>query len=133
MEQFKKAQVVVLYSKISSIYKEENGKLYIDDVMNSIANYRGNYDFKCPNCKNSKDDLMFSKQPTICNECDKLKINPKDNTITIKELKDNWNKKDLESIANEFFNRGLKQGRGNMSDIYDCNSYQINKYIEENL
>lgn len=39
--------------------------------MDSVANYRGNYDFKCPNCKETIDDLMFSKQPTYCFKCSK--------------------------------------------------------------
>lgn len=68
---------------------------YENYEMNSIVNYRGNYDFKCPNCKNNIDDLMFSKQSTLCNQCDKLKINSKDNTITIKKLKYSWNKEEV--------------------------------------
>lgn len=39
----------------------------------------------------------------------KLKINPKDNTITIKKVKDNWNREDVKGLLirlhNEFPNK----------------------------
>jgi len=65
--------------------------------MTSISNYKGNYDFKCPNCQNSIDDLMFSKQPTLYLKCNELKINSKDNTITAKEAKE-WNYEEIRNL-----------------------------------
>lgn len=52
--------------------KKENTLSETYYEMDSIANYRGNYDFKCPNCNSTIDDLMFSKQLTYCFKCDKI-------------------------------------------------------------
>ena len=53
-----------------------------------------------------------------------LKINPKDNTITIKKVKDNWNRKEVETIVKSIFR-----------DIYTNKDWESKAYswIEENL
>jgi len=38
------------------------------------------------------------------NSIDKLKINPKDNTITIKKLKDSWNREEIEQLLHQIVN-----------------------------
>lgn len=52
----------------------------------------------------------------------KLKINPKDNTITIKKLKDNWNREEIINL--------LYRVKRNIHAISDEN---FEKWIEENL
>jgi hypothetical protein len=87
---------------------------------------------KCVNC--------YSK----CLLGTKLKVNPKDNTITIKKLKDSWNREELEKIARNAFKAGVDKGIA--LEIYkteldnnpkaDENFDKIpteNKWIEENL
>lgn len=69
--------------------------------MNSKANYKGNYDFICPNCKHIDKDLWYSKQPTYCTNCSKLKINP-DNTITIKPVKDSWDREEMFKLMDDY-------------------------------
>ena len=53
----------------------------------------------------------------------KLKINPKDNTITIKKLKDSWNKEEIIKLIKSFANNYQ----------YASNDIGYNKWIEENL
>ena len=56
----------------------------------------------------------------------KLKINPKDNTITIKKLKDNWNREEVLTLIRKAITDTNKVGFRNISMDY-------NKWIEENL
>ena len=53
-----------------------------------------------------------------------LRINPKDNTITIKKLKDSWNREEVIELMKKY-----------CIDIhrYTINSNDFNKWIEENL
>ncbi len=53
----------------------------------------------------------------------KLKINPKDNTITIKKLKDSWNREEVSNLIKLFANNYQ----------YASNDIGYNKWIEENL
>ena len=53
----------------------------------------------------------------------KLKINHKDNTITIKKLKDSWNKEEIIKLIKSFANNYQ----------YASNDIGYNKWIEENL
>lgn len=56
-----------------------------------------------------------------------IKINPKDNTITIKKVKDNWNREEIKSLLFKFTNDfDLKR---NIEITLDMQS----KWIEENL
>lgn len=53
----------------------------------------------------------------------KLKVNPKDNTITIKKLKESWNRKEVTDLIKSFANNYQ----------YASNNIGYNKWIEENL
>lgn len=61
----------------------------------------------------------------------KLKINPEDNTITIKKVKDSWNKEEITKIVLAYhmyaFYKDPKQ------EDYERQKYGIEKWIEENL
>lgn len=50
----------------------------------------------------------------------KLKINPKDNTITIKKLKDSWNRKEIRGLLIKFHNEFPER-------------YNLEQWIKENL
>ena len=67
------------------------------------------------------------------NFIEQLKINPKDNTITIKKLKDNWNREEviglLKLIKKDTIN-SIELDIDSDNLICDLN---INKWIEENL
>lgn len=74
----------------------------------------------------------------VCNEKEKglsicysqLKINPKDNTITIKEVKDSWNREEIKKLLTKIVLDAevpIKK-----SHIKECNRF-INKWIQENL
>lgn len=54
-------------------------------------------------------------------ECDILKINPKDNTITIKKVKDSWNREEVINLLYKHTEDMFKQ------------KVNLNKWIEENL
>lgn len=64
----------------------------------------------------------FVVNPTL-----RLKINPKDNTITIKKVKDNWNREEIEQIVIKAISDT------NKSNKYRNVSTLPNKWIEENL
>lgn len=49
---------------------------------------------KCVNCGISNHKL----EPYNCNCDKKIKINPKDNTITIRKIKDSWSREEVESL-----------------------------------
>ena len=53
-------------------------------------------------------------------DIDSLKINPRDNTITIKKLKDSWSRDEVVNLLQQFNN--------DKSGVFDCT-----KWIEENL
>lgn len=53
----------------------------------------------------------------------KLKVNPKDNTIIIKKLKDSWNREEIINKLKKF----------NCSVEIDMRENEFNKWIEENL
>ena len=54
-----------------------------------------------------------------------LKVNPKDNTITIKSVKDSWNREEVKELIYKF-NLAISRG-----EIY--NTPLLNKWIENNL
>jgi len=63
----------------------------------------------------------------------KLKINPKDNTITIKKVKDSWSRKEhikqLEEVADLSYKAGLLAARNGVTR----NDWTLTDWIEENL
>jgi hypothetical protein len=58
----------------------------------------------------------------------KIKVNPKDNTITIKPIKDSWNREEVIEFAEKFYNR-FDFG---FSTKIEYNSEDL-KWIEQNL
>ena len=78
------------------------------------------------NCGDSHCSLFGCQKHLGCkNESiQTVKINPKDNTITIKKVKDNWNRKEVETIVKSIFR-----------DIYTNKDWESKAYswIEENL
>lgn len=54
----------------------------------------------------------------------KLKVNPKDNTITSKKLKDNWNREEVIDILNLYSHYVWKTS---------CNKIELDNWITENL
>jgi hypothetical protein len=73
-------------------------------------------------CNNGCDSQMCRNQHY------KLKVNPKDNTITIKKLKDSWNREEYEIGLRKSFNAGMNYAEGGHFGIPD-----ENKWIEQNL
>jgi hypothetical protein len=106
-------------------------------ITDVLVEYENNY------------DLNYYTPPggiECCEKIDnwKLKVNPKDNTITIKKLKDSWSRNELEEIVRKAFKAGVNKGIA--LEIYkteldnnpkaDKNFDKIpteNKWIEENL
>lgn len=70
-------------------------------------------------------DNFISKNSCNLNDgyYSRIKINPKDNTITIKKLKDNWNREKVSNLIKLFANNYQ----------YASNDIGYNKWIEENL
>lgn len=54
------------------------------------------------------------------NSIDKLRVNPKDNTITIKKLKDSWNREEVRGLLIKFHNEFPER-------------YNLEQWIKENL
>ena len=60
----------------------------------------------------------------------KLKVNPKDNTITIRKMKDSWNRDEVVELMERSIDRGV-QLQKDYKVIHKKD--HINKWIEENL
>ena len=77
------------------------------------------------NCGDSHCSLFGCQKHLGCkNESiQTVKINPKDNTITIKKLKDSWNREEVSNLIKLFANNYQ----------YASNDIGYNKWIEENL
>ena len=58
----------------------------------------------------------------------KLKVNPKDNTITIKKVKESWNREEAIELCKKSFDKGLKAESFQLD--MDFNFYN---WIEQNL
>jgi len=54
------------------------------------------------------------------------RVNPKDNTITIRKIKDSWNREEVVAFAYEAYKYGIQQGQTPRPTTF-------NKWIEENL
>ncbi len=72
----------------------------------------------------------YAEDDTECmgDEIEQLKVNPKDNTITIKPIKDSWNREEVIKFAEKFYNR-FDFG---FSTKIEYNSEDL-KWIEQNL
>lgn len=91
---------------------------YIEEYnkSNIITDVLVEYDY-CPNRRNKGD---LSKCP---------KINSKDNTITIKKLKDSWNREELI----ELLEKSYIQGRNDGHCTFRVEELGFNNWIKENL
>ena len=62
-------------------------------------------------------------------EAQRIKVNPKDNTINIKPIKESWNREELDFELNRLLNKALKDK--NLVNHPDSNN--VAKWIKENL
>lgn len=73
-----------------------------------------------------QDSINYHKD--IWKNFERIKINPKDNTITIKKLKDSWNREEVNQFAIKAFQAGFDYcGAGHLGCPDESN------WIEENL
>ena len=98
---------------------------YIEEYNkgNIITNVLVEYEEWC-NC-NGSIKMRKHLRTTKCDKCiewDELKINPKDNTITIKKVKDSWNREEVENLIYSA-----------MKDRCYTTIAEWKKWIEENL
>lgn len=96
-------------SFIEKYIESYNAGKVIEDVMVE-------YD-ECQTFKDDACNVRFS----CCNNPIKLKINPKDNTITIKKVKDSWNREEVIKLIQT------------ACDDTCFNPQQIDKWIKDNL
>ena len=75
-----------------------------------------------------KTNILY---PMIENNNLILKVNPKDNTITIKKLKDNWNLKEIKSILLQFAKDCNKDE--DLIRYYNEDYKNLNNWIQKNL
>lgn len=62
----------------------------------------------------------------------KLKISSKDNTITIKSIKDSWNREEVIELCKSAFDTGIIYQR-TKTNVFNSPSINIDKWIEKNL
>lgn len=75
-----------------------------------------------------QDTINYHKD--IWKNFERIKTNPKDNSITIKKLKDNWNREEIVEFGEkirEYCKNGYKSG--SLHKVF----YEWDKWIEENL
>jgi len=92
-------------------------------ITDVLVEYENNY------------DLHYYTPPGGIECCEKinnwkLKINPKDSTITIKKVKDSWNKEELQPLK-DYYEHSKQFVRSN--DYREQDVQKIFKWIEENL
>lgn len=97
-------------------------------IMDILVEYeeKSNEDIQIDLCTFGHDEgLLVSERNEYLktNSNDKLKINPKDNTITIKKLKDSWNRDEVSNLIKLFANNYQ----------YASNDIGYDKWIKENL
>ena len=77
----------------------------------------------------TKSEVFYSNDVP----CNSIKINPKDNTITIKKVKDSWTREEVENLCRKAVrdncNLPISQQPYSFSDLKE----QEDKWIEENL
>lgn len=100
---------------------EYNRKNVIKEVM--VEYYKGHINvYKESVPTDCKVDYFFET-----GEFSGLKVNPKDNTITIRKIKDNWSREEVANILRNFKNDILVEvSNGTVSDFTE-------KWIEKNL
>ena len=60
-----------------------------------------------------------------------LKINPKDNTITIKKLKKSWNREEVIELLNQCYNLGYNSKKSEIPDLEEM--LELDNWIDNNL
>lgn len=102
---------------IEKYIEEYNKGLPIKEIMVEYENIMCPNEPKCINC--------YSK----CLIGQKLKINPKDNTITIKKLKESWNREEMF----ELLKKAYLQGRNDGHCTFRVEELGFDNWIKENL
>ena len=103
---------------ITDILVEYESKVKTNGIQELIENeYYSKFPEELPNC-------VFEEY---------LKVNPKDNTINIKKVKDSWNREEVENLCRKAVrdncNLPISQQPYSFSDVKE----QEDKWIEENL
>ena len=62
-----------------------------------------------------------------------LKINPKDNTITIKPVKDSWNREEVVQLASNAFRAGHARGFSGYPMTENWTKQTLDDWIKQNL
>lgn len=65
------------------------------------------------------------------NSIDKLKVNPKDNTITIKKLKDSWSREEVKGLLWKCYTKDISPM--SITDINTLLIPKFNNWVKENL
>lgn len=58
-------------------------------------------------------------------------INPKDNTITIKKLKDSWDREEVIELLNQCYNLGYNSKKSEIPDLEEM--LELDNWINNNL
>ena len=66
-------------------------------------------------------------------EYDVLKINPKDNTITIRRIKDSWTRDEVVKLVYKAFKAGYERSHSGYPNTDNHTKPKVDKWIEENL
>lgn len=106
---------------IEKYIKSYNKGEVITDVLVEYENYT-NID-----CKVHIDN---SATETVSN-IQQLKINPKDNTITIKKLKDSWDREEVIELLNQCYNLGYNSKKSEIPDLEEM--LELDNWIDNNL
>jgi len=77
------------------------------------------------NTVNPDDDVPYFDE--------KLKINPKDNTITIRKTKDSWNREEVVKLLEEIHDMSYENCQYDYSLTATARYVNVDKWIEENL
>jgi hypothetical protein len=113
--------------KLNSNYLPQPSQQFIEKYIESYNKGEVITDVLVEYINEYSDDNSFSitNNPIKVNQI--LKVNPKDNTITIKKLKDSWNK---EEIINKLYQLKLDCINKHYGQIINID---IDKWIKENL
>lgn len=98
----------------------------------------------CSRCKGEGTEIIAILGERPCLKCKgdgilskniKLKINPKDNTITIKKVKDSWNREELIELFHQFGSEATSKqiSFNHIPFEFVADKVEIDKWIEKNL
>lgn len=95
---------------------------YLDAYNTQEIIYKVMIEFEIAVCHCDPEEVWC-----YCSSKESLKVNPKDNTITIKKLKDVWTKKEIQELIYIFAEKYV----ANMNTAYQ--KQNINKWLTKNL